>query len=256
MRPIAVLACLLSICLVSACWPAANVPVAPDPKPTPTALAQAAPVDSNPFPRLANPQPGQTLEIAEYFADPYNGIKVQQLTVTGGTDADADGALDYQVQAKVDLGEKGVHDVEIAEEVAPFGSGLPDVFTVMDRTATRSFVFELSSDGSQAVIRQGVTTLRVTIAADETYSLDDQAPMDVEAASSQILEGALKDSLTPHALALLYSKLLRTETDRAQAYRTQHGAMPVSAVFSISLLLIYMTLIKALPMYVPVVLLV
>jgi hypothetical protein len=252
MRPFAVLACLLSISLLSACWPAANVPIAPDPKPSPTAPAQANPDENNPFPRLANPQPGQTLEIAEYFEDPYNGIKVQQLSVTGGTDADSDGALDYQVQAKVDLGEKGVHAVEIAEEVAPAGSGLPDVFTVMDRTATRSFVFELSSDGSQAVIRQGETTLRVAIAGDETFSLNDGEPMDVDTAVSQVLEGSLADTLTPHALALLYSKLLRTESATAQGYRIQQGMGAGHAHLQSQLGLIYLLILRLLSVYLPI----
>lgn len=251
MKHVAVLACLLSFCLVTACTPVANAPVAPEPTPAPTSTPPAD-TQSNPFPRLANPQPGETLEVAEYFDDPHNGVKVQQLTVTGGTGNEGGSTLDYQVQAKVDLGDKGVHDVSIVEEHAPADSGLPDVFTVTDQTATRSFVFRVSPDASKLIIGEGEGALEVTLAGDETFSLNGGAPLGVDAVASQALEGSLKDQLTPHALALLYSRLLRTPVDGAQGYRTQSGATPVLMNYPYLLMLLYMILLMWMPTYMPI----
>lgn len=215
MRRSVILACWLSFGLLTACHPPANVPVSPDPDPSPAS-------GSNPFPRLTNPQPGQPLEVAEYFADPGNGVKVSEVRITGGTDTDEDGVRDYQVQAKVDLGSKGIHDVEIVESDAPAGSGKPDVFTVKDLTDDSRFVFELSSDGKQARIRQGEAMLKVAIAGEETVSLDDGTPMAIEPAAQQALDSMFQGKVSPHGLALLYAKLIRTPIDGAQAYRLEN----------------------------------
>ena len=221
MRHSAFLAVALSFCLVSACTPPPNNPVAPTPTPTPTMETGGT---DNPFPRLSNPQPGQPLEVAEYFTDPNNGLKVQQVTITGGADTDSDGRALYQVQGRVDLGEKGAHDVEIAESDAPAGSGLPDVYVVTDKTATRSMRVELSADSSQVTIQQGELSLTVSLAGEETYSLNGQPAVDLNTAASQVVDGSLREAITPHAMALLYSRLIRTPVEETQAYRTQYGA--------------------------------
>lgn len=215
MRRTAIFASCLALLVATACVPGSNSPVSPDPGPG---------QGSNPFPRLANPQPGEPLEVAEYFKDPSSGVKISQVLILGGTDTDADGTLDYIVQAQVDLGEKGVHDVEIVEEDAPAGSDKPDIYTVKDRTDESHFVFELSSDGKQAWIRQGEGALKVAIAGEETVSLDDAAPVALEPAAQQALDRMFKDKVSPHGVALLYAKLLRSPIDGAQGYRTQSGA--------------------------------
>ncbi|MNR81918.1 hypothetical protein D3C72_126670 [compost metagenome] len=215
MRRSAIFACLIAFTVLTSCAPAPNVPVSPDPSPG---------QGGNPFPRLANPQPGEPLEVAEYFQDASTGIKVSQFLIHGGTDTDGDGTRDYLIQAQVDLGDKGVHDVEMVEEDAPSGSDKPNIYSVKDRTDMSRFVFELDADGKQARIWLEDAVLKVAVAGDEQVSLDDAAPLALEPAAQQALERMLQGKVSPHGVALLYAKLLRSPIDGAQGNLTQSGA--------------------------------
>jgi len=242
MRRSAIFTCLIAFAVLTACAPASNMPVSPDPSPS---------QGGNPFPRLANPQPGEPLEIAEYFQDASTGIKVTQFFSLGGTDADGDGALDYLIQAQVDLGEKGIHDLEIIEGDAPSGSDKTDFYSVKDRTDQSRFVFELDADGKQANIWLEDAVLKVAVAGDQMVSLDDSAPMALEPAAQQALERVLEGKVSPHGVALLYAKLLRSPIDGAQGNRPQSSAAAEIMNRNLFEQYLYQVFKKLYPGYVP-----
>lgn len=244
MRRTAILACLVSLSLVTACVPAAETPVSPDPGP-------GSPSGTNPFPRLQDPQPGQPLVVDQYFADPQNKVKVSEVTITGGVDTDEDGRLDYTVMGQVDLGDKGVHDVEIIEASAPAGSGKSNLYRVMDRTDESEFILDLSADRKQAEIRHGEDTFTLAVAGEEQLSISGGAAVSLDTAAQQGLEKLFQGKVSPHAVALLYARLLRSPNGGAQAYRTQVGATPSMLYWGLFERYFYLLLLMLYPGYVP-----
>lgn len=244
MKPTVMIACLLSLNLAG-CQLLAGAPA-----PTPTAAparTESSPVpalDSNPFPRLANPEAGRTLEVAEYFKEPGSGVSVADVAIAGGVDADGDGALDYTVQGKVELAGLGAHDVEILEQDAPASGEAPDVFTVTDKTTGKAFTFEMASDGSLATIATAEASLSFQVLADEKVSLEGGMPVTLEEAAEQVAQGALSGKVSPHGLALLYAKLMRSPAENPQAYRTQSGFTSVRYLLEVFLYLLLMVWLR------------
>ena len=219
MRRNAILACLVSFSLVTACAPAAETPVSPDPD-------RGSPSGTNPFPRLKDPLPGQPLMVDEYFADSQHKLKISEVTITGGLDTDGDGRIDYVIMGEGDLGDKGVHDVGIVEASAPADSGMSNLYRVVDRTDESVFILELSADRKQAQIRQGEDEFELAVAGEEQLSISGGAAVSLDTAAQQGLEKVFQGKVSPHAIALLYARLLRSPNGGTQAYRTQSGATP------------------------------
>lgn len=221
MRQTSLVACLLAASLTSGCTlvvspdpPKSTTPAGPSTS-TSTPASPTPPVDS-PFPRLSNPTEGQPLQVADYFADATSSLTVSNVTISGGSDGDDDGAPNYLVQAQVDLGDFGVHDVEIAENDAPASAGQLDRYTVTDRTATSSFTLELTPDNGNGIITHGDTVLTFLFNDDGTVTLNDGDPVSMEDAALQLAQLASEGEVSPHAVALLYARLLRSPVDTTQ----------------------------------------
>lgn len=233
MRPSTLLTCLLSVSLVSGCTLVGG-PVAVTPRPTaPTLSSPTTPApetdqteDASPFGRLDNPAEGQELTVDEYYTDASGSLRVSDVAITASGDTDQDGAPNYQVQAQVDLGERGVHDVEILENDAPASSGQLDSFTVTDTTASSSFVFELTPDNGNAIVRSGDSVLTFLFTDDNQVIINDQAPVSMEEAVQQLAQFAVEGEVSPHALAMLYARIHRSSVDTQEpTYNTTSFAL-------------------------------
>lgn len=225
MRPTRPLGCVLALALLSGCMvldrPLTSPPGVSNPVPAPATGAKPA-VETSPFSRLSNPTDGQTLQVGDYLVDATGSLRVLDVAITGGADADQDGAPNYQVQAQVDLGSQGRHDVEIAENDVPAATGGLDTFSVTDRTASSSFVFQLTPDNGNGVLQTGDTFLTFLFTDDQQVLIDNEStPVTLDAAAERIARFVQEGGITPHAVALLYARLVRSTVDTTpQAYST------------------------------------
>lgn len=222
MRHTSLVAYFLTASLTTGCTliasptiPKAATPSGPSTSTTTTPSTESTPAPS-PFPRLNNPTDGQPLVVADYYADATSSLTVSDVTISGGTDSDADGAPNYVVQGQVDLGDWGVHDVEIDENDSPASGGQLDRYVVMDKTATSSFTFELTPDNGNGIITHGDSVLTFLFNDDGTVTLNDGERTSMEEAAQQVAGLASAGEVSPHAIALLYARLLRSPVDTTQ----------------------------------------
>lgn len=227
MRQKTLLGGLLAISLLSGCTVVTKTPVTPPSvsNPAPSSGTQQNPGtrnDASPFPRLTNPSPGETLQVGEYYSDATASLRVTGVSIANGPDADQDGAPNYQIQAQVDLGSQGVHSVAIAENDVPASTGGLDSFTVTDLTASSSFTLQLTPDNGNGILESGEAMMSFLFTDDGKVLLNnEQTPVTAEEAAERIATFVKEGQVSPHAVALLYARLLRTEVDTTpQSYNT------------------------------------